>query len=316
MSTEPHILSAQSIALNQCTYLEGLYPALKDIGLNVRLETANTVFQIYCEHLKLMDSVAGDLSRMEMYRQLCDLQPETGLRDGPARALARLYIKRGLGGHGAKILAADDPLQEEIESLVGQHAEAYGFDMRRFTFKGFTRGFSLIHYFSAHPDLLKNRSVAHIAPEQEFRGWVADMADTFDCTYTMIDGFMPGMDRYEDLCAMTADTETFDTIICHRVLEHVIDGPSAYQELYRVLKPGGVLNVSVPEALYLEESSEWVIPDPKFHHHVRMYGRDFPDQLAAAGFRVERADWLLERAVEELEAVKAYPMLLYNAYKD
>lgn len=316
MIAEPHILSAQRIAMNQCAYLEGRYPALKDIGLAVRLDTANTVFQIYCEHIKLMDPVAGDLTRMEMYRQLCELQPETGLRIGPARALARLYIERGLAGHGTKILAADDPLQDEIEALTTRHADIYGFDMSRFTFKGFSRGFSLIHYFSAHPDLLKGRAVAHIAPEQEFRGWIGDMAETFSCHYTMIDGFMPGMDRYEDLCAMTADADSYDTIICHRVLEHVIDGPSAYKELYRVLKPGGVLNVSVPEALYLDKTSEWVLPDPKFHHHVRMYGTDFPDQLAEAGFRVERADWLLSRPVEELEAVKAYPMLLYNAYKD
>lgn len=316
MTIQPHALSAQRIAMNQCVYFERRYPALKDIGLSLRLETANTVFQIYCEHIKLMDPVAGDLSRMEMYRQLCDLQPETGLRDGPARTLAKLYIERGLAAHGAKILAADDPLQEEVASLTAQHSEAYGFDMTRFSFKGFTRGFSLIHYFGAHSDLLKNRAVAHIAPEQEFRGWIADMLESFGCTYTMIDGFMPEMDRYEDLCAMTADSDSFDTIICHRVLEHVIDGPSSYKELYRVLKPGGVLNVSVPEALYLDKTSEWVLPDPKFHHHVRMYGKDFPSQLEAAGFRVERADWLLGRPVEELEAVKAYPMLLYNAYKD
>ena len=131
-----------------------------------------------------------------------------------------------------------------------------------------------------------------------------------------VDGFQPGMDRYEDLCSMTADGSSIDTIICHRVLEHVIDGPSAYRELFRVLQPGGVLNFSVPEALYLPETSEWLIPDPKFHGHVRVYGRDFPDQLKAVGFRVDRADWLLGRPLDGLQAVKAYPMLLYNAYKD
>lgn len=263
-----------------------------------------------------MNPIAADLSRMDMYRQLCDLQPETGLKNGPARALARLYISRGLAAHGAKILSADDPLQDEIARCVASHNEAYGFDMARFTFKGFSRGLSLIHYFNNHAHFLKGRVVAHIAPETEFQGWVTEMADTFGCSYTKIDGFMVGMDRYEDLCAMSSESDSFDTIICHRVLEHVIDGPAAYKELFRVLKPGGVMNVSVPEALYLDETSEWILPDPKFHHHFRMYGKDFPEQLEAAGFRVERADWLLDRPIEELEAAKAYPMLLYNAYKD
>jgi SAM-dependent methyltransferase len=316
MTIEPHHLSAQRITLNQCSYLANKYPQLKDLNLDIRLDTASAVFQIFVELLKLIDPVAGNLTRTEIFRQLVDLPPDSGLRSGPARALARLYIERGLAGHAPKILSPDDPLQIQVEGLIKQHSEAYGIDLRTFTFKDFKRGFSLIHYFGAHLDMLKGRQIAHIAPEQEFRGWISDMQDTLGCSYTMIDGFMPGMDRYEDLCAMTLDDDSFDTIICHRVLEHVIDGPASYSELFRVLKPGGVLNVSVPEALYLENTSEWVVPDPKFHHHIRIYGRDFPSQLNAAGFRVERADWLIGRPFEELEAVKSYPMLLYNAYKD
>lgn len=317
MTIEPHILSARRIAVNQCAYLEERYPALKEVGLSVRLETANTVFQIYCEHIKLIDPIAGDLSRMDMYRRLCELQPETGLREGPARALARLYIERGLATYGANILADEDPLQAEIKDLEDQHYKAYGYDLTQFSFKGYTRGFSLLHYFNAHRHgLLKNRVVGHIAPEKEFRGWITDMCDALGCQYITIDGFMPGMDRYEDLCAMSASSDSYDTLICHHVLEHVIDGPASYKELYRVLKPGGVLNVSVPDALYMERTSEWVVPDSKLYGHVRQYGKDFPDQLADVGFRVEREDWLLQRPAEELEAVKAFPMLLYNAYKD
>ena len=295
MTIETHQLSAQRIALNQCTYLESKYPAVKDLGLDIRLETANTAFQIFVELIKLSDPSAGAVTRMELYRQLIELPHQSGLRTGPSRALARLYIERGLAHHAPKLLDAADPMNIEIERLLTQHSEAYGVDLRTVKFKGYSRGLSLIHFFNAHHDLLRQRDIAHIAPEVEFRGWIAEMADTLACTYTMIDGFMPGMDRYEDLCNMSAEDESFDTIICLRVLEHVIDGHSAYKELFRVLRPGGVLNLSVPEALYLQNTSEWVIPDPKFHNHLRMYGRDFPQQLTDVGYRVERADWLLER---------------------
>lgn len=316
MSLEPHVLSAQRIMANQCHYLEQLYPMLKDMGLEVRLENANVVFQVYVELVKQLDPVAGQLARMEICRRLIELPSESGLRDGPAQLLARDYIERGLSVYAARVLDPADELQTEIKKRLDEHYELYGVDVRTFESTGHTRGFSLLHYFSAHADLLRKREVAHVAPEQEFRGWIADMADTFACRYTTIDGFMPGMDCYEDLCSMTADSDSFDTIICHRVLEHVIDGQSAYKELYRILRPGGVLNVSVPEAFDLQATSEWVIPDPLIYHHVRTYGRDFADQLRAVGFRVERADWLLERPFEELQAVKAFPMLLYNAYKD
>ncbi len=316
MSTKPHQLSAQRIALNQCRYFEKRYPALKELSLDIRPETADATFQIYIEHVKLIDPVAADLTRIEIYRRLVELPVESGLKIGPARALAHIYVNRGLAHHAGRLLEPGDPLRADIEELIRRHTEAYGAEYDVQTFKGLTRGFCLLHYFSAHPHLLKGRHIAHVGPEPEFRGWIADMSKTFDCTYVAVDGFQPGMDRYEDLCNMTAEDGSFDTIICHRVLEHVIDGPAAYKELYRVLRPGGVLNLSVPEALYLAETAEWIIPDPKVHGHVRMYGRDFPSQLEAAGFRVERADWLLSRPHDELRSVRAYPMLLYNAYKD
>jgi hypothetical protein len=316
MTLSPHRVSAQRIAINQCAYFERQYPALRELGLDVRMETADAAFNVYIEHIKLLDPVAADLARIEMYRQLVELPPESGLKRGPARALAQLYVKRGQANHALKLIDRDDPLRIEVQTLIQRHSKAYGREFDTQTFKGLTRGFSLLHYFSAHPHLLKGRHIAHVGPETELRAWISEMSKTFNCTYIAVDGFQPGMDRYEDLCSMGAEDSSFDTIICHRVLEHVIDGPSAYKELFRVLRPGGVLNYSVPEALYLDKTVEWIIPDPKFHGHVRMYGRDFPRQLESVGFRVERADWLLGRPVEELQAVRAYPMLLYNAYKE
>lgn len=43
---------------------------------------------------------------------------------------------------------------------------------------------------------------------------------------------------------------TFDTILSHEVLEHVLDDQQAMQEMVRVLKPGGHLVIFVPNRWY------------------------------------------------------------------
>ncbi len=316
MAPEPQKLSGLRIALNECKYFENRFPQLKDIGVEAQLATAEAVRQVYIEHIKLIDPTAADLTRIDAYRQLIETPAEYGLSEGPSRALARILLKRGMAGFGIAALPEGDPLRSECEAAVREHQEHYGMAFDAKSIPGCSRGLGLIHYFVKHPHFLKGRKIAHIAPNKDFASWLEEVSESFACEQIKIDGFQPGMDVYEDLCAMTSEDDSFDMIICHRVLEHVIDGPSAYRELYRVLKPGGVLNVSVPEALYLETTSEWVVPDSKFHGHVRMYGRDFPDLLKAAGFRVERENWLVQRPFEELAAVKAIPMLMYNAFKD
>ena len=68
------------------------------------------------------------------------------------------------------------------------------------------------------------------------------------------------------------DDATFDKVICSEVLEHVPDDNGAISELTRVLKPGGILAVSVPSRL--AESVCWKISDD-YHNtpggHIRIY---------------------------------------------
>jgi ubiquinone/menaquinone biosynthesis C-methylase UbiE len=64
----------------------------------------------------------------------------------------------------------------------------------------------------------------------------------------------------------------FDKVICSEVLEHIPDDTAAVAELTRVLKPGGLLAVSVPS--YFAESVCWKISDD-YHNtpggHIRIY---------------------------------------------
>jgi SAM-dependent methyltransferase len=79
---------------------------------------------------------------------------------------------------------------------------------------------------------------------------------------------------------------TFDKIIASEILEHLPDDVVAIDELYRVLKPGGQLAISVPR--WLPESVCWALSS-EYHEveggHVRIYrGNVLRDRLTASGF--------------------------------
>ncbi len=67
---------------------------------------------------------------------------------------------------------------------------------------------------------------------------------------------------------------SFDRVICTEVLEHVPDDRAVLSELVRVLRPGGVLAVAVPDEV--SERIIWQIA-PRYRTwpggHVRIFGR-------------------------------------------
>jgi SAM-dependent methyltransferase len=50
------------------------------------------------------------------------------------------------------------------------------------------------------------------------------------------------------------DSESFDTVVCSDVLEHIPTPAAAIQEISRVLKPGGVLLLNVPFMYWVHEA--------------------------------------------------------------
>jgi SAM-dependent methyltransferase len=97
-----------------------------------------------------------------------------------------------------------------------------------------------------------------------------------------------------DLTALPLLDGVIDVILCNHVLEHIPDDRRAMAELVRVLKPGGWAVLQVPRSEAAETFEDASITDPDQRaalfgqaDHVRMYGRDYPDRLRAAGFIVE-----------------------------
>jgi hypothetical protein len=97
-----------------------------------------------------------------------------------------------------------------------------------------------------------------------------------------------------DLRAAPFAAGMFDAVICAYVLSYIDDDVAALREIFRVLRPGGVAWVVVPQDLSLMAAEEGAhLPakarGEKFGNacHMRLYGMDFDRVLAAHGFRVE-----------------------------
>lgn len=144
-------------------------------------------------------------------------------------------------------------------------------------------------FFSAHKRFL------HVAPEQCFLDKFRKMKNL---DYVTADLESPIADVKMDVHDIPFGDNEFDVIFCNHVLEHVDDALQSMRELYRVLKPGGFAIMQVP----LDRTREKTYEDPTItdplerekyfwqRDHVRLFGRDYPDWLEKAGFKVEHVD--------------------------
>ena len=132
--------------------------------------------------------------------------------------------------------------------------------------------------------------------------WFQEFCRSYEnIDYMSIDIRSPLAMRHMDIRHLDLDDASFDWIFCSHVLEHVDDDMGALRELLRVLKPGGTAIIQVPvEAERTIERRELGPVEQvellKFPDHLRVYGPDFAEKLADAGFRVEIA-----RPVEGLD---------------
>ncbi len=56
----------------------------------------------------------------------------------------------------------------------------------------------------------------------------------------------PGVDRVEDVSALTIADGLLGTVLCVETFEHVFEVRKAFDEVFRVLRPGGVFVLTSP----------------------------------------------------------------------
>lgn len=141
------------------------------------------------------------------------------------------------------------------------------------------------HRFFADKDVL------HFAPEIAVKRLVLNQAPR---SYVTADLFAKDVDRKENIEQLTIADKSFDVVICLHVLEHVNDRAAA-SELFRVLRPGGLLIAMFPIIEGWDETFEDASKTSRDerllyygqHDHVRFFGRDARARLSGPGFIVE-----------------------------
>ena len=91
-----------------------------------------------------------------------------------------------------------------------------------------------------------------------------------------------------DAEALQFADETFELVTALDVLEHVDDDLKALAEIWRVMKPGALLVVTVPAYGFL-----WSEHDEALHHHRRYAAHELRNKLVNAGFEVERSTYFI-----------------------
>ena len=151
-------------------------------------------------------------------------------------------------------------------------------------------------YLKENTDFFTSKkSVLHMAPEQCFLTRFKKLGHE----YTTADLYSPIADVKADITDLPFEDNSFDVVFCNHVLEHIPDDTKAMQELYRVMKKGGMGIFQIPQDLNREVTFEDdSITDRKErarifgqYDHVRVYGKDYFDKLRSIGFQVEEIDY-------------------------
>lgn len=139
-------------------------------------------------------------------------------------------------------------------------------------------------------DELRGRAILHFAPEKRLSRFLRAAEPA---SYVPCDLFpnSPEVQRV-DMLAMPFGSESFDAVIANHVLEHVDDDARALEEIRRVLKPGGIAVLQTPYSRKLHRTwSDPGIDTPEARlqaygqeDHVRLFGRDIFERIAATGF--------------------------------
>ena len=106
---------------------------------------------------------------------------------------------------------------------------------------------------------------------------------------------------------------TFDRIVCTEVLEHIPNDKAALRELVRVLKPGGLMAVSVPN--YLPEVLFWTISWGYWHSpggHIRIYR---PGEMADA-LKENGLELYAQRLRHTIQTVYWFFRCAFNIYNE
>ncbi len=313
--------SVHRVHLSELRRLQELFPALRRFDAECVETDPDACLDVleFCRgSLPLMHEPAREVLRRNLLARLAARVP--ALAERAAEDIARSNWESGVADRSASLLHADltEAEKSELRRAIDDHEAHYqareGLIAKRSLWQGMggdLRGRSLAAYYRDNEEALRDKRILHFSPEPELEAFLRERGGRLGFRYTTSNPFGVREDLALDITRIDLPDESLDLVLCHRVLEHVLNDRRAIAELYRVLAPGGILSVSVPQSMHREDSEEWAMPDESCHGHVREYGRDFEARLAEPGFKVSAERSLLDRSEEEHRRDRTYPLRFY-----
>ncbi|HEX3596077.1 MAG TPA: class I SAM-dependent methyltransferase [Polyangiaceae bacterium] len=113
------------------------------------------------------------------------------------------------------------------------------------------------------------------------RGFEVTSTDVTDDALEVLRGRVSGTVERADASSLPFSAASFDAVVLGEVLEHVEDDSAALKEAARVLRPDGILAVTVPRnPAWFSRSDQWA-------GHFRRYTRgQLENRVAMAGFEI------------------------------
>lgn len=117
----------------------------------------------------------------------------------------------------------------------------------------------------------------------EERGFQVTSTDLAEAALEVLRRAVSGPVCRADATELPFEPQSFDSVVLGEVLEHVEDDSAALHEVRRVVRPGGVVALSVPA------NPDWYGPSDDWAGHYRRYTRDtLVERCEQAGLTVER----------------------------
>jgi SAM-dependent methyltransferase len=145
---------------------------------------------------------------------------------------------------------------------------------------------------------LSNKKVLHFACEGSIRKHISKMTNEYYTADFLAPGYDYGKLTYPRLDIsnmLQIESNAFDVVIAMDVLEHVYNDTKAFEEVYRVLKKGGIFLFSIPQLDTGKKTIENLndLSDEKRTEligqkdHWRIYGMDISEKIKNPGFSLE-----------------------------
>lgn len=304
-----------SVFKRECVYLINRFPELQKLGFEISEENSRELLKFFREYIPSFHPPSKEAHLRNLLLQLSENTHDSKLMKKAEIEIAKSNLKDGMPDR-AEILSENEEYKETWQNEINNLDEAYGAVYNKVKWNEPSRGKSLVLYFSSNLQNLRNKKILHFAPEIELETFIRDNVDSLNIDYQTADAFA-NSDIQTDITFLdNVNDNEYDFCICHRVLEHISDDLSAMRQIFRKLKIGGMLQMSVPQAVHFEKTREWVIEDLTHHYHVRQYGQDLSERLEDAGFFVSVEEWLLKQDRQLLLDNNAIPLRMYNCKKN